>query len=83
LVHAWDKKQKPGSTERVPTWTAIDWEPVELSAFPIGADAGAGIGRAAMRKPMHSAATTQRSGADEYAELEAMKLRIELMGLEI
>jgi hypothetical protein len=28
---------------RVPVWWAIDWQPVELSAVPVGADGGAGF----------------------------------------
>ncbi|MGZ9034392.1 MAG: hypothetical protein ACXW25_08280 [Rhodospirillales bacterium] len=30
---------------QVPVWRAIDWQPVELSAVPVGADGGASFRR--------------------------------------
>lgn len=32
-----------GDEDKIETWRAIDWEPVEISAVPVGADAGAGF----------------------------------------
>ncbi len=38
-IHAYEKKE--GDDSQLPTLRAIDWEPMELSAVPIPADAGA------------------------------------------
>mgnify|MGYP000305436847 CR=1 FL=1 len=44
-VRAYEVAQEEG---KVPVWRAVDWTPVELSAVPIGADAGAGFRSAAL-----------------------------------
>lgn len=41
LVHKVEKIK--ASDEKIETWRAVDWEPIELSAVPVGADAGAGF----------------------------------------
>lgn len=40
-VHKMEKRDD--KEEKIPTFRAVDWEPMELSAVPIGADAGAGF----------------------------------------
>ena len=39
-VRAYEVIEQDG---QVPVWRAIDWQPVELSAVPVGADGGAGF----------------------------------------
>ncbi|TKZ20829.1 peptidase U37 [Shimia litoralis] len=39
-VRAFEISEEEG---RVPLWRAVDWQPMELSAVPVGADAGAGF----------------------------------------
>ena len=39
-VHAYEKTESDDGPD---TWRAIDWEPMELSFVPVGADAGAGV----------------------------------------
>ena len=39
-VRAYEVSEQDG---QVPVWRAIDWQPVELSAVPVGADGGAGF----------------------------------------
>jgi phage major head subunit gpT-like protein len=40
VVRAYEVTEQDG---QVPVWRAIDWQPVELSAVPVGADGGAGF----------------------------------------
>src|SRR6266511_3073734 len=40
VVRAYEVSEQDG---QVPVWRAIDWQPVELSAVPVGADGGAGF----------------------------------------
>lgn len=40
-VHKFEKVE--GGDEKVPTFRAVDWEPYEISAVPMGADDGAGF----------------------------------------
>ena len=40
-IHKYEEKQ--GKDEDVPTRTAVDWEPNEVSLVPVGADAGAKV----------------------------------------
>lgn len=40
-VHRYEKVEE--SDDKVPVYRATDWEPLELSLVPIGADAGAGV----------------------------------------
>ena len=42
IVHRYEKTD-PVEQSGIPTWTAIDWEPCEISLVPIGADALAGV----------------------------------------
>lgn len=37
----WEYNRKDGEDNELPTLTAIDWEPMEISAVPVPADAGA------------------------------------------
>ena len=39
-VRAYEIREEEGT---VPVWTAVDWQPLELSAVPIGADGAAGF----------------------------------------
>lgn len=39
-VRAYEVREEEGT---VPMWTAVDWQPLELSAVPIGADGAAGF----------------------------------------
>ena len=55
-VRAYEVIEQDG---QVPVWRAIDWQPVELSAVPIGADDGAGF-----RQPGSHALPSHRRGAD-------------------
>lgn len=41
IVHKVEKTE--ADDEKVETWRAIDWEPMEISLVPVGADPGAGI----------------------------------------
>lgn len=41
-VHKFEQVE-PAGDEKIPTRTAIDWEPFEISAVPMGADAGAKV----------------------------------------
>ena len=41
-VHRYDIEKRDGAPE---LWRAVDWEPLEISAVPIGADPGSGIMR--------------------------------------
>lgn len=49
VVHRYEKIDPPGEGG-IPTWRAIDWEPVEISLVPVPADAGAQV-RGADGKP--------------------------------
>ena len=40
VVRAYEVSEQDGE---VPVWRAVDWQPVELSAVPVGADGGAGF----------------------------------------
>src|SRR5512144_1492290 len=40
VVRAYEVTEQDG---QVPVWRAVDWQPVELSAVPVGADGGAGF----------------------------------------
>ena len=40
VVRAYEIREEEGT---VPVWTAVDWQPLELSAVPIGADSAAGF----------------------------------------
>jgi hypothetical protein len=40
-VHRYEKIED--ASEKIPTFRAVDWEPMELSMVPIGADAGAAV----------------------------------------
>ena len=48
---------------RIPVWRAIDWQPMELSAVPVGADAAAGFRAAshAQASPTHPCELIRRS----------------------
>lgn len=39
----WKEQETTAADEKVPTLRAIDWEPTEISAVAVGADAGAGV----------------------------------------
>jgi phage major head subunit gpT-like protein len=39
-VRAYEIREEEGS---IPVWTAVDWQPLELSAVPVGADGAAGF----------------------------------------
>ena len=45
-VRAYEVVEEEG---KVPVWRAVDWQPMELSAVPVGADAGAGFRNAQER----------------------------------
>jgi phage major head subunit gpT-like protein len=46
IVRTYEITEEEG---RVPLWRAVDWQPMELSAVPVGADAGAGFRHAQER----------------------------------
>lgn len=58
-IHAVDKREADNGT--TPVWRVTDWEPFEISAVPIPADAGAQI-RAATREPTIAAARMRMAG---------------------
>lgn len=43
VIHKLEKLPPDDRSEGLPVWRAVDWEPMELSLVPIGADAGAGV----------------------------------------
>ncbi|MEO5376018.1 MAG: peptidase U37, partial [Alphaproteobacteria bacterium] len=49
----------------VPIWRAVDWQPAELSAVPIGADPGAGFRSAPATHPCHLVHRQESPMADE------------------
>jgi len=48
LVRAYEITEEEG---KVPLWRAVDWQPIEISAVPVGADAGAGFRHGQGRVP--------------------------------
>ena len=61
-------------TGKVPIWRAVDWTPAELSAVPVGADAGAGFrGEARGIQPCHLLIRTDRSGPYSHEGEHAME----------
>ena len=48
VVRAYEVIEQDG---QVPVWRAIDWQPVELSAVPVGADGGAGFRQSQVLTP--------------------------------
>jgi hypothetical protein len=55
VVRAYEVTEQDG---QVPVWRAVDWQPVGLSAVPVGADGGTGFVRARVSRP---AVSTGRS----------------------
>lgn len=43
VTHRIEKLPPDATSNGLPIWRAVDWEPMELSFVPIGADAGAGV----------------------------------------
>src|SRR6266511_3485790 len=71
LVRACEVPEQDG---QVPVWRAIDWQPVELSAVPVGADGGAGFRQRQDLTPCRliGAERTRRAAAARQPENQPM-----------
>jgi hypothetical protein len=54
-------RQPLAEGETIPTYLAVDWEPVENSIVPVGFDSGATVRSRAQGEDMHECVLTQPS----------------------
>lgn len=71
-IHAIEKTE--GEEGDVPLWRVVDWEPLEISAVPIGADPGARA-RADDKAVRYPAVLTTRDCAEAVAAATRMRMR--------
>lgn len=78
-VHAIEKQERDDGS--VPLWTITDWEPLELSAVPIPADAGAQF-RAEDKRELFAAVLTSE-GSEIIFALARMRMQARELGLAV
>jgi len=70
-VHRYDIEKRDGAPE---LWRAVDWEPLEISAVPIGADPGAQVrGDDAHGETQNPCVLTRQSGTTPNEHIEITK----------
>jgi len=70
-VHRYDIEKRDGAPE---LWRAVDWEPLEISAVPIGADPGAQVrGGEAQSETQNPCILTRQNASTEIEHIEITK----------